>query len=131
VARRRGIDVLRRRAVEFLEGAEEALRAGRYGLACFLSEQAVQLYVKSKLLELVGDYPRTHYIRVLLGELLRSIDDERLRRFIRDNRARISSLEDAYLMARYSEKEYFREDAEDAVSLARELIKLIEGLQQP
>ena len=65
---------------------------------------------------------------MLLGELLRSVDDERLRRFIRDNRVRISSLEDAYLMARCSEKEYFRKDAEDAVSLARELIKLIEGL---
>ncbi|MEZ0346381.1 MAG: HEPN domain-containing protein [Infirmifilum sp.] len=34
-----------------------------------IAEQAAQLYLKSTLLELVGDFPRTHSIIFLLGNL--------------------------------------------------------------
>ncbi|MEM2852856.1 MAG: HEPN domain-containing protein, partial [Ignisphaera sp.] len=76
-----------------------------------LAEQSLQLYLKAILLKLVGDYPRTHSIRRLLGELGRVLNSEALETFINANRARVLALEDAYLIARYSAKEYEKEDA--------------------
>ena len=46
VVRREDVEVLRRRAVEFLGVVEDDLRAGRFDLAAFHCEQAVQLALK-------------------------------------------------------------------------------------
>ncbi|MEM4304239.1 MAG: HEPN domain-containing protein [Candidatus Caldarchaeum sp.] len=123
--RRKEVETLRRRALEFLEEARQSLISGRHNISYFLSEQASQLYIKAALLETVGDYPRTHYIRTLLGELVKSTSSKKLEQFIRENRAALSSLEDAYTIARYSAKEYTKEDAEDALRLSEEIIKLV------
>ena len=123
---RREVEVLRRRSLEFLEEARIALRRGSFDIACFLAEQALQLYLKSILLELVGDYPRTHSVRRLLGEVNRLLNSSELEEFIRVNRIRLSVLEDAYLMARYFIKEYSREDAEDMIKLVKETINIID-----
>ena len=121
-------DVLRRRSLGFLEQARVALERSLYDVACFLAEQALQLYLKHALLRVVGDYPRTHSLRRLLGELGRAVDSRMLEEFVRANRIRLSVLEDAYLMARYFVKEYGREDAEDMVKLAGEAISIIEEI---
>lgn len=120
------VNTLRKRAFEFLSESQGALRDNHFNLACFFSDQAVQLYLKSILLELVGDYPRRHGIRLLLTEIQKCKPSKKLEKFIHENRARISSLEDAYIMARYSTKDYYEEDAEDSVKLAEEIIKLVE-----
>ncbi|MEM4281236.1 MAG: HEPN domain-containing protein [Candidatus Caldarchaeum sp.] len=120
--RRREVETLKRRALEFLEEARQSLISGRHNISYFLSEQA---YIKAALLETVGDYPRTRYIRTLLGELVKSTSSKKLEQFIRENRAAVSSLEDAYTIARYSAKEYTKEDAEDALRLSEEIIKLV------
>jgi len=39
------------------------LKGGHYDLAAFITEQAVQLFTKYKILELTGEMPRTHTIR--------------------------------------------------------------------
>ena len=62
-------EVLLRRARWFLEEAEEALGRGRFDLACFLAEQAAQLRLEAALLKLLGNYPRLHQLRPLLGVL--------------------------------------------------------------
>ncbi|MGC8832340.1 MAG: HEPN domain-containing protein [Thermoproteota archaeon] len=49
---------MRKRAKSFFTRALESLNSGEYDLAAFLSEQAVQLHLKSILLEKIGDYPR-------------------------------------------------------------------------
>ena len=119
------VEFLRKRGIEFLKEAEIALERGSYDVACFLTEQSLQLFLKSTLLKLIGDYPRTHSIRHLLGEFVRVVKSEKTENFIRINRARLSMLEDAYLMARYFVKEYGREDAEDMVELVKEATRLI------
>ncbi len=119
------VEVLRKRTLEFLEEAQIALERGSYDLACFLSEQALQLYLKSTLLMIIGDYPRTPSMRRLLGELNRIMVSKELEDFIKANRARLIALEDAYLMARYFTSEYSREDAEDMVKLAKETIDIV------
>lgn len=112
----------------FLEGARHAVATGYYDLACFLAEQSLQLYLKALLLELVGDYPRTHSIRHLLGELNRILRSRELEDFVAANRARLLALEDAYLMSRYYVRSYGREDAEDMVKLVEETISLLEKI---
>ena len=47
---------------------------------------------------------------------------------MRANRARLSELEDVYVMARYSTKAYGREDAEDLVGMAKEVVRFVEEL---
>jgi len=54
---RRDVEILGRRVRGFLKRAVDSLNSGDYDLAAFLSEQAVQLHLKSILLEKVGDYP--------------------------------------------------------------------------
>ncbi|MCX8204915.1 MAG: HEPN domain-containing protein [Candidatus Nezhaarchaeota archaeon] len=124
--RRLEVEVLKKRSRMFLEESRSSLDKGFYDVACFLAEQALQLYLKATLLELVGDYPRTHSVRQLLGELNRHLRAGELEKFASENRARMLALEDAYLMARYFTREYEREDALDMVELVDKLLKLIE-----
>ena len=119
------VEILRRRSREFLEEAKIALERGSYDVACFLAEQSLQLFLKSVLLKIIGDYPRTYSIRRLLGELRKITGSKYLDEFIRANRARLSALEDAYLMARYFIKEYTLEDAEDMIKVVEETIDTV------
>ena len=121
---REEVETLRRRASDFLGLAREALRRGNYDISCFLSEQSSQLHLKSVLLEEVGDYLRTHSIRALLAEVSKSFGGEEFRGFIKKNRVRLIALEDAYIIARYAPTSYTKEDAEDMINLAEEIIRL-------
>ncbi|MEM1645916.1 MAG: HEPN domain-containing protein [Ignisphaera sp.] len=122
------VEILKKRSSMFLEEARHALDRGFYDLVCFLSEQSLQLYLKALLLELVGDYPRTHSIRHLLGELNRVLKSRELEDFVVANRARLLALEDAYLMSRYYIREYEKEDAEDMIRLVEEVLSLLKKI---
>lgn len=123
------VELLKRRASSFLELARYSLGRDMYDMAAFNAEQAAQLYLKATLLELVGDFPRTHSILYLLGELKR-ISEARVEDFIRRNKRRLHVLEDAYITSRYYYKFFDREDAEDLVSVAEEVIRLCEELRR-
>ncbi len=77
------VELLKRRAYEFLEEARMAMRRGFHDGACFLAEQAAQLFLKAVLLEAVGDYPRTHSVRRLLGEIQQIMESQELKEFVR------------------------------------------------
>jgi HEPN domain-containing protein len=66
---REEVELLRRRAQETLRLSEEALRQEMYDTAAFLAEQAAQLFIKHKILELTGEMPRTHTTRQLIAVL--------------------------------------------------------------
>lgn len=118
------VDILKRRSIEYLKEAKIALERGSYDVACFLAEQALQLHLKSALLKVVGDYPRTHSVRQLLGDFIKGTKAGEAEEFVKANRVRLSALEDAYLMARYFTKDYDKSDAEDMVKLADEATRL-------
>jgi HEPN domain-containing protein len=120
------VEILKKRAVEFLAQSKLAIEKGHNDSASFLADQAVQLYLKSCLLQVVGDYPRTHGIRNLIDELLQSTHSMKVSEFTKENRAGISSLEDACIMARYTMKEYDEETSSDAVKLAEQIMGLVE-----
>ncbi|MEM3032173.1 MAG: HEPN domain-containing protein [Nitrososphaerota archaeon] len=124
--RKEEYETLKRRAIDFYEEAKTALEAGRSDLACFLAEQSAQLHLKSALLRVVGDYSRTHRLRQLLSELVKSTASERLKRFSEEYNVHLSSLEDAYIMARYITKYYTLRDAEESIQLVEALSRIVE-----
>ena len=82
------VEILRGRAKTFLKYAKEALERGDFDFACFSSEQAAQLFIKSVILELVGEVPRLHRVRELLYLLGRSVPEmeKPITKFIEENR---------------------------------------------
>jgi len=120
------VEVIRGRSFKALRRAERNYEDEDYDGAVFDAEQAVQLYLKSIILELSGEIPRTHDVRRLLsyvGSLLNVEEDVKC--FIRDRRLQLIALEDAYINAGYRPKEYSKEDAEAFIQLAREVIGFV------
>ena len=120
------VDLLRKRAEAFMRYAEAALRDGEYDFSCFASEQASQLFMKSVILEVIGEIPRVHSLREMLGVLAASVPEaeELISGFIRNNRDKLRALEDAYISSRYLPSTYQREDAEELVETARKIFQL-------
>jgi HEPN domain-containing protein len=123
------VELLKKRAASFLELARYSLQRGLYDVAAFNAEQAAQLYLKATLLELVGDFPRTHSIIFLLNELKR-VGGKKVEDFVRENKRGLHVLEDTYLTSRYFYKLFDREDVEDLISLAEKVMDLCERLRR-
>jgi len=119
---------MKRRAKNFIFNARHLIEEGIYDLAAFNAEQAAQLYLKATLLELIGDYPRTHSLITLLSEL-RRVNEGLVTGFVRENRLKLHALEDAYLTSRYFLKEFDEDDAKKLLEISEEVIKLCEELR--
>jgi HEPN domain-containing protein len=115
--------LLRKRARAFLARAVDSLNSGDYDVASFLSEQAVQLHLKSILLEKLGDYPRTHSISSLVSIIKKTAGYEALMRFLEENRMGLRLMEDAYISSRYLVREFAKEEAEMLINIATEVLK--------
>ncbi len=94
----------------------------RYDLAMFCLEQAAQIYVKSKLLELIGEFPRTHDLVKLLRELSVVYDIGNL---VEENFDAITKLIDAYITSRYYTREFYREEVERCAEFLKKLKKVL------
>ncbi len=117
--------LLRRRALDMLSAAERHLEEGSLDLAAFLAEQAARLFLKSVILLKLGEVPRTHSLRELLS-VLRRVCGEGVDEFVRRFRAGLSRLEAAYIESRYLPRSYVREEVEELVEVAREVIRFAE-----
>ena len=85
--------------------------------------------MKALLLELAGDYPRTHSIIRLLDEL-KSISRGKVEEFIRKHRGDFHSLEDANLTSRYFAKTFEKADGEHFVKTAERVVRFGEKLKR-
>jgi HEPN domain-containing protein len=121
------------RAQETLRLSEEELRQEMYDTAAFLAEQAAQLFIKHKILELTGEMPRTHTIRQLIAVLAECTGGrwrEELTEFAKRSRSLLIRLEEAYISSRYLFRRYDRDEAEELVGFAREVIDLVGRVQE-
>ena len=121
------------RAQETLRLSEEARRQEMYDMAAFLAEQAAQLFIKHKILELTGEIPRTHTIRQLIAVLAECTGGrwrEELTEFAKRRRSLLIRLEEAYISSRYLFRRYDRDEAEELVGFAREVIDLVGRVQE-
>ncbi len=116
------VDKFIEKARGFEEMAQINFEKQRYDLAMFCLEQAVQIYIKSKLLELVGEFPRTHDLVKLLRELdvVYSVGN-----FIEENFDAITKLVDAYITSRYYTREFYKEEVEKSLDFIKKLKKVL------
>lgn len=105
-----------------LRASRTHLAEGALDLAAFLAEQSAQLYLKSVVLELVGEVPRTHLIRELLSILRRVKYEKEIDEFIKTHRAVLTRLESAYLESRYLPKYYEKDEVRELVEAAEEVV---------
>lgn len=121
------VRLFRRRSSSMLRHARECMRSGDYDLAAFLAEQSAQLFLKSVILELTGEIPRTHSIRQLLY-IIKLVDERKageIDEFTHEHRRMLVGLEDAYIASRYLFRVYGKEEVEDLVKVAEKVIELV------
>lgn len=87
------------RAEKFKKNAEFNFENGDYDLAMFHIEQACQLMIKAKLLDLKGYFERTHSLRKLLSEVIDVV--EGVEEFLNKYKVVLRNLEIAYITSRY------------------------------
>ncbi|MEM2106943.1 MAG: HEPN domain-containing protein [Candidatus Bathyarchaeia archaeon] len=126
----REVTLLRDRSLRMLSSARRSLSEGDYDIAAFIADQAVQLYLKSMVLELAGEVPRMHSIRQLL-RVLKEMSDrpDIIDDYVKKNRSLLIRLEEAYISSRYMPRDYEREEAEELVNFAEEVIDFVKSLK--
>lgn len=117
---------LLRRSKEFLNTAEYQTNQGFYDLAVFSLEQALQLFLKSKILAQGINYPRTHSVRELL-EILSKISPENrkltIKNILQKYLLELGMLEDAYITSRYIMRKFTKQETEKLTKTVKEIIK--------
>ena len=126
--RMRGEEVgkFKEKADAFLDTAIYNFEKGRYDLAAFNIEQAVQLYIKTKLLELLGEFPRTHSLVALLRELSKVFKGEEVERFRKENIGMLTKLSDVYITSRYYTREFYEDEVKELIEFAYKVRRLLE-----
>ncbi len=129
MSKRSEVDALLTRSRQFLETAEHQYERGFYDLAAFSLEQALQLYLKAKLLEYGVDYPRTHSVRRLLELLSEVLPSEAWRNNVNalteEYLLELGMLEDAYITSRYVLREFRREEVERLMTAVKRVMERV------
>lgn len=110
-----------KKGLEALEGAKVALDRGLYWISCFLSHQAIELYVKGLLTYRTGAFPLTHNLITLISMLSNNPPSEVIEsaRFLNPH----------YTASRYSARDMYRkDDAEECIRRAEVIIKWLRSL---
>jgi HEPN domain-containing protein len=110
------------RAEKFKRNAKFNFENGDYDLAMFHIEQAMQLLIKAKLLDLKGYFERTHSLRKLLSEIK---EIEGVEEFLANYRTVLRNLERAYITSRYYFEEFFEEEVEEAFEALEKLKEIL------
>ena len=122
---KKDVEILLKRAEGFIKDAIEDLKREDFDLAMFHIEQACQLIVKAKLLDLTGYFEKTHSLRKLLRDLASVVKSNELEKFVEDNWSVLRNLEFAYIASRYLPEEFRREEVEEALKLYEKLRELL------
>jgi len=117
---------LLKRSRDFLETSEYQASKGFYDLAIFSLEQALQLFLKAKVMAEGVDYPRTHSVRALL-EILLDVVPQNLKSSIKGILEKylleLGMLEDAYITSRYVMREFTKPEAEKLSKAVKEIME--------
>lgn len=117
---------LLRRAKEFLETAEYQASKGFFDLAVFSLEQALQLFLKAKILVHGVNYPRTHSVRELLEILSKIVSEDKkdiIKNMLQSYLLELGILEDAYITSRYVMREFTRKETEKLTKAVKEIME--------
>jgi len=125
---RREVEYLRGRLLGSLGQCGTILKGGRFDLAAFHAEQALQLALKYLLARDYGHYPHTHDLRDLF-ELLKEKRPE-VWDFYLANRYAVEILVDAYVGARYLPRSYRADVVKHLVEVAAGFLEEYVGVGQ-
>lgn len=131
------LELLKLRSKRFLEVGVELLQRGVLDLAAFNVQQSCQLRVKATLLRLLGEMPRLHSMRELLGTLSAKLEEAEFRDvantikdFVRIHRDPLFDIDSAYTASRYSSFTYSAKDVEEMIETCTELHKLLDEVEK-
>jgi len=119
------IELLLKRAEGFADDALNDLEKARFDLALVHIEQAMQLIIKAKLLDLKGHFEKTHSLRKLLEELAEIFKKEEITTFIEKYREILKIIEFSYIAGRYLMEEFEKADVKKAFEVYKELRSLL------
>lgn len=113
------------RANKFIKNAKFNYENRDYDIAMLHIEQAMQLLIKAKILDLMGYFERTHNLRKLLSKLKEIEKNEEVEKFLRNYKIELRNLERAYITSRYYFEEFFKDEVEKALKAYDELKKIL------
>lgn len=129
-------EILRSRALMYLRSAERSFREGDYDVAANEAEYAAQIYIKYMIYGVSGEEARGHDIRGLLSLLAIFLKEqgfkeeaEEISEYVRRRRRLLAELSEAHVRAMCSITRYDKESAGLLISVARELIEMLGGLE--
>ncbi|MEM1538771.1 MAG: HEPN domain-containing protein [Candidatus Nezhaarchaeales archaeon] len=119
---------LLKRSRGFLETVEYQVSKGFYDLAAFSLEQALQLFLKAKVLAEGVDYPRTRSVRVLLemlSDLVPENKKSKVKGVLENYLLELGVLEDAYITSRYVMREFTKQEVEKLMKAVKEIMESV------
>ena len=116
---RSSLEFLKQRAKGFYDVSVFLLNKGDYALSAFNIEQAVQLELKHFIGTRLGDFPKTHSLKILFQECMKLCPS--LKDFYEANINLIGEIEDAYIMTRYYETKYEEREVRNMITFYVEL----------
>jgi len=116
-------------AVDDLEAAKGLFQLGKWSKVCFFTHQAVEKALKALCIKSLGVYLHTHSVARLLDEVKRAAN------ISEDLALRAGRLDRYYVPTRYPNawpalppyKHYSRDDAEEALRIAVEVVGFVKG----
>ncbi|MEJ2771710.1 MULTISPECIES: HEPN domain-containing protein [unclassified Stygiolobus] len=111
------MEFLKNNALDFLNYAKLLLRDGRYNLALFSLEQALQLGLKYYISKLTGSFPKTHDIVDLLKRIIELTENKKLKEVLNAEISTLDLLKQAYIASRYLPTNYDKEAVEKALNV--------------
>jgi HEPN domain-containing protein len=111
------MEFLKNNALDFLNYAKLLLRDGRYNLALFSLEQALQLGLKYYISKLTGSFPKTHDIVDLLKRIIELTENKKLKEALNAEISTLDLLKQAYIASRYLPTNYDKEAVEKALNV--------------
>jgi len=111
-----------------LDVAKDRFLKEDYDLACFLAEQAVQLYLKAALLCHTEDVSRSHSIRTLISMLFNSTKNEELLELSKKNKLALKVAGTCVYCFQYLFERFDKDDAENAIRVAEKVFNVVQRL---
>ncbi len=113
------------RSDRFLKTAESTLEKGFLDISSFNANQALELFLKARVLRLAGDYPHTHDIKELLITLGKVCEPKyagTVENILREKSLELKAVQDTYITSRY----FFTSSSENEVNRMIGFIKELE-----
>ncbi len=118
------IEVMLMRAKVFERDAKIDFENKNYDIALVHIEQAIQLILKAKLLELTGYHEKTHKITKLLDDLYKVTKDRDIRDLLDKEYFVLKRIEQAYISGRYLVETFTERDVKEGFRILKKIYEI-------